>query len=579
MIPTHNAIRVTTSLVLGLFVLTVAVWAGSPIGVFQTGPLAGYRTHHAAALLADGSVLIAGGHNGASPFASAEIYADGVFEPLTAQLSLARFGFTAVTLADGRVLLAGGSHSTAADLYDPGTRTFATGPSLIVGRLGHSATRLNDGRVLIVGGSTAPGQYSATSEIFDPHTDTFTASGSLVQARAAHQAVLLNDGRVLVLGGYTRSYVETAEIYDPLTGTFASLGIMPGGPRANFSATLMEDGRVLVAGGLGNPDPTTVLIYDVASGFSQGPALNSARRAHGATRLADGRILIVGGTDSPSTAEVFEDGSFRQFALTGDPRAAGFPVIALPTGMALVAGGTTGGGISTSAILIGPQPPSPTVDAGADIQVTADAYGRATVTLSAATTNAPQQVSYSWTLAGVPIAGATAHTVAMSLPVGVHTFEVAITDGLARSATDSVAVFVALPSAAGTPGPAGPQGPAGSAGPQGPVGPQGPEGPQGPQGPEGQPGVAGLQGPAGAQGTDGLQGPTGPQGPKGDKGDAGPEGPAGTPVAGSLLLMPEGMPAPAGYRRLGTLADGRIDDDDDKRHRKIRMRIVVWQKL
>jgi hypothetical protein len=539
--------------VLGLFVLTVAVWAGSPIGVFQTDPLAGHRTAHAAALLADGSVLIAGGHNGTSPLAGAEIYADGVFEPLTAQLSLARMELTAVTLADGRVLLAGGNNSTVAELYDPGTRTFATGPSLIVGRSGHSATRLNDGRVLIVGGSTAPGQYSDTSEIFDPHTDTFTASGSLVQARAAHQAVLLNDGRVLVLGGYTRSYVETAEIYDPLTGTFASLGTMPGGPRANFSATLMENGRVLVAGGQGNADPTTVLIYDVASGFSQGPALNSARRAHGATRLADGRILIVGGNDSPSTAEVFEDGSFRQFALTGDPRAGGFPVIALPSGMALVAGGLTGGGISTSAILIGPQPPSPTVDAGADIQVTADAYGRATVTLSAATTNAPQQVSYSWTLAGVPITGATAHTVAMSLPVGVHTFEVAITDGLARSATDSVAVFVALPSAAGTPGAAGPEGP---------------------------PGPAGLQGPAGAQGTDGLQGPTGLQGPKGDKGDkgdAGPEGPAGAPVPGSLLLMPEGMPAPAGYRRLGTLADGRIDDDE--RHHKVRLRIVVWQKL
>jgi hypothetical protein len=89
----------------------------------------------------------------------------------------------------------------------------------------------------------------------------------------------------------------------------------------------------------------------------------------------------------------------------------------------------------------------------------------------------------------------------------------------------------------GTPGPQGPAGPEGPAGPMGPAGPQGAVGPQG---------IPGPQGPAG---------PVGPMGPQGPQGLQGPQGPQGEGLfAGSLLMLPAGSPAPAGYVHVGTYA-------------------------
>ena len=65
----------------------------------------------------------------------------------------------------------------------------------------------------------------------------------------------------------------------------------------------------------------------------------------------------------------------------------------------------------------------------------------------------------------------------------------------------------------------------------------------------------------------------------GVKGDAGAQGPAGSAVTGSLLLMPEDVAPPAGYRMIGSYVEERIDRDGAGRGRKFNMRIVIWQKL
>jgi hypothetical protein len=97
------------------------------------------------------------------------------------------------------------------------------------------------------------------------------------------------------------------------------------------------------------------------------------------------------------------------------------------------------------------------------------------------------------------------------------------------------------------PGPPGPQGPAGPQGPEGVQGPMGPQGPAGPQGPDGPQGLTGPQGPAGPQGVPGAQGPAGPAGAQG------PAGPKGEGLmAGALLMLGAGSPAPAGYQFVGT---------------------------
>jgi hypothetical protein len=49
-------------------------------------------------------------------------------------------------------------------------------------------------------------------------------------------------------------------------------------------------------------------------------------------------------------------------------------------------------------------------------------------------------------------------------------------------------------------------------------------------------------------------------------------------VAGSLLLMIEGVPPPPGYVLVGTFVEERIDADGRRGQRPSRMRVVMWRK-
>ena len=76
---------------------------------------------------------------------------------------------TATLLPDGTVLAAGGAPDettmvTAAELYDPATRSWTTAPQLLEARGGAKAVLLLDGSVLIVGGVGAGGDSLASVE-------------------------------------------------------------------------------------------------------------------------------------------------------------------------------------------------------------------------------------------------------------------------------------------------------------------------------------------------------------------------------------------------------------------------------
>jgi len=265
-----------------------------------TGELDGQRTGHTSTLLADGTVLLAGGGgSGGESLASAALYdPDSGSWSATGDMGEQRVAHTATLLPDGRVLVAGGNVMTSlpstttlasAELYDPASGTWTATGAMSMAKAGHSATELDDGTVLVAGGGSV--------ELYDPTTGRWRTTASLAVPRSGHTATLLEDGGVLVAGGRNsfEEEVRQAERYEPVTGTWAAAGEMTEG-RVEHTATLLPDGTVLVAGGTSQEPSATTEIYDPGTGtWSAAEGMVEARFTHSATLLADGRLLVAGG--------------------------------------------------------------------------------------------------------------------------------------------------------------------------------------------------------------------------------------------------------------------------------------------
>src|SRR5207245_10637329 len=138
------------------------------------------RRWHTATVLAEGTVLIAGGFAGVgnSPTASAELYdpSSGIFNEVdNVSRAASQAVHTATLLANGKVLLAGITPS--AKLYDPMAGTFSdTGPYANPSLWSAvTAALLPDGGVLIIG---CPGGCgSGVTHMCNPCSKHFRSPG------------------------------------------------------------------------------------------------------------------------------------------------------------------------------------------------------------------------------------------------------------------------------------------------------------------------------------------------------------------------------------------------------------------
>lgn len=234
-----------------------------------TGAMTVARSLHTATLLANGRILICGGDKGGIPggnsgvLSSAEIYdpGSGTFTA-TGSLAFARFNHAAVLLPDGKVVVAGGYDVNfedifSAELYDPASGTFSVTGAMSVSRAVLTVTMLANGKALAAGGFQAPSPDCASGssnscpptplsnvDLYDPLTGTFKAGNSMMAAHGGHTATTLASEKILIAGGDTFA----VELFDPMSATFSPTGSLEIS-RTGHTATLLNDARVLVTGG------------------------------------------------------------------------------------------------------------------------------------------------------------------------------------------------------------------------------------------------------------------------------------------------------------------------------------------
>jgi hypothetical protein len=271
-------------------------------------------------------------------------------------------------LADGRVLVAGGHDCTSptyigtaiANIFDPATNQWTFLPDMHDRRWYPTATTLPDGRALVTAGSALNTlDYDPIPEVYDPVSNTWTKLSSANQVIPNYPFVfVLPDGRVLAAGSdeaKMATYVlnvatQSWSVVDP---TILDAG----------SAVQYLPGKIMKAGssylsappdnGGGVPSAATTYVIDMnqsSPAWQQTASMAYARTHLNLTILPDDTVLATGGSSdiggvNPSNAvypaELWSPvtQTWSTMASMQIPRLYHSTALLLPDGRVAVAGG------------------------------------------------------------------------------------------------------------------------------------------------------------------------------------------------------------------------------------------------
>lgn len=253
-----------------------------------------------------GKILMYGGENNGGTSATVWDPATGNFHAVPAPYNIFCSGHSA--LADGTILVAGGHDnangilgSDQAAIFDPVSESWTSVPHMSYRRWYPTATTLTDGRILVTSGATNCFDCIADiPEIYDPVANTWTQLGSAKLAFPYYPFIfLLPDGGILNAGaGEQPAVTSTLNLLTQQWTTLDST-VVDGG-----SAAMFVPGKVVKSGTAATTDisnlPTAATTYvldttQTAPKWRQTAPMAFPRAYHTLTTLPDGKVLASSG--------------------------------------------------------------------------------------------------------------------------------------------------------------------------------------------------------------------------------------------------------------------------------------------
>ena len=259
-------------------------------------------------------------------------------------------------LANGQLLITGGHDGAShyglpdASLYDTATSSFIRLPDMLAGRWYPTNTTLPNGDVMVLSGEIAgSGDINLIPERYVAASRSWVAlTGASLKLPYYPRMFVAPDGRLFYAGPQrlTRWMNNPMGASSWSTGPYSNFGTRSYGP------AVFLDGKVYLFGG-GDPPTATVEQIDLTSTtpvWRYMASMSAPRRQHNATLLPDGRVLITGGSsgsgfDNASTpvyyAELYDPATNTWTRLSSNTVYRGYHATALllPDGRVLSAGG------------------------------------------------------------------------------------------------------------------------------------------------------------------------------------------------------------------------------------------------